>query len=185
MLCKKTHQAFAQPLTLLISSPMLCNIQNNELDFSVYNCTGNEFKCSSGQQCINAFYRCDGVFDCTDRSDERDCRKCLNANYNAKASPYFNSLSLDVLTYYFFNLFLSQLLGPQGCATMRVNSSVSQMGAASHPSGSVTVIQTVRMAVTNTTLAHLAPAPPHSSAVTMETVYYAAGFVMVTMTAGI
>lgn len=59
------------------------------------------------------------------------------------------------------------------------------MGAASHPPGSVTVIQTVRMAVTNTTLAHLALAPPHSSAVTMETVYYAAGFVMVTMTAGI
>lgn len=80
--------------------------------------------------------------------------------------------------------FLSQLQGPQGCATMRVSSSVSQMGAVSRPPGSVMVIQTVRMAVTNTTPAHLAPAPPHSSAVTMEIVYYAAGFVMGTTTAG-
>lgn len=43
--------------------------------FSVYNCTPTEFKCSSGHQCINSFYRCDGVFDCSDRSDERGCRK--------------------------------------------------------------------------------------------------------------
>uniref|UniRef100_H2V9M6 EGF-like domain-containing protein n=1 Tax=Takifugu rubripes TaxID=31033 RepID=H2V9M6_TAKRU len=40
----------------------------------IYNCTANEFKCTSGHQCINAYYRCDGVFDCTDRSDERACR---------------------------------------------------------------------------------------------------------------
>ncbi|MED6276189.1 Low-density lipoprotein receptor- protein 2 [Characodon lateralis] len=39
----------------------------------IYNCTVNEFKCSSGHQCINSFYRCDGVFDCSDRSDEQNC----------------------------------------------------------------------------------------------------------------
>lgn len=79
---------------------------------------------------------------------------------------------------------LPQLLGPQGCATMRVSFSVSQMGAVSRLPGSVMVIQTVKMAATNTLPAHLAPAPPHSIAVTMETVCYAAGFVMGTTTAG-
>ncbi|KAM7407483.1 hypothetical protein PAMA_003284 [Pampus argenteus] len=39
----------------------------------IYNCTVNEFKCSSGHQCINSYYRCDGVFDCSDRSDEQGC----------------------------------------------------------------------------------------------------------------
>ncbi|XP_035811393.2 low-density lipoprotein receptor-related protein 2a isoform X1 [Amphiprion ocellaris] len=39
----------------------------------IYNCTVNEFKCSSGHQCINSYYRCDGVFDCSDRSDEQNC----------------------------------------------------------------------------------------------------------------
>lgn len=77
-----------------------------------------------------------------------------------------------------------QLLGRQGCATMRLSSSVSQTGAVSPLPGSVMVIQTVRMAVTNTMPAHLAPAPPHSSAVTMGTVCYAAGFVMGTTTVG-
>ncbi len=79
---------------------------------------------------------------------------------------------------------VSQLLGPQGCATMRVSSSVSQTGAVSRLPGSVMVIQTVRTAATNTMPVRLAPAPPHSSAVTMETVCYAAGFVMGTTTAG-
>lgn len=56
------------------------NIRFNILNwiFSVYNCTVNEFKCSSGHQCINSYYRCDGVFDCSDRSDEQACRKYLN-----------------------------------------------------------------------------------------------------------
>lgn len=72
----------------------------------------------------------------------------------------------------------------QACATMRVSFSASQMGAAFHLPGSVMVIQTARMAAMNTMLAHLAPAPPHSSAVIMETACCAAGFVMGTMTAG-
>lgn len=79
---------------------------------------------------------------------------------------------------------LSQLPGPQGCAIMRVSSSASQTGAVSRLLGNVMVIQTVKMAATNTMPAHLAPAPPHSSAVTMETVCYAVGFVTATTTAG-
>lgn len=76
------------------------------------------------------------------------------------------------------------LPGSQGCAIMRVSSSVSQTGVVSLLPGNVMVIQTVRMAATNTTPARLTPAPPHSSAVIMETVCYAVGFVMGTMTAG-
>lgn len=77
-----------------------------------------------------------------------------------------------------------QPLEPQGCATMRVSSSVSQMGLVSRPHGSVTVIQTARTVATNTMPARLAPAPPHSFAVIMETACYAAGSVTATMTAG-
>lgn len=76
------------------------------------------------------------------------------------------------------------LPGLQGCATMRVSFSASRMGAAFRLHGSVMVIQTARMAATNTTLVRHAPVLPHSSAVIMETVCYAVGFVMGTMTAG-
>lgn len=89
---------------------------------------------------------------------------------------------LDQLIFLFD--FPLQLLDPRGCATMRVSSSVSQMGLVSRPHGSVMVIQTARTAATNTTPARLAPAPPHSSAVIMETACYTAGSVTVTMTAG-
>lgn len=74
--------------------------------------------------------------------------------------------------------------GLQVCATMKVSSSASQTAAVSHLPGSVMVIQTVRTAAMNTTPAHLAPALPHSSGATTETVCYAVGFVMGTMTAG-
>uniref|UniRef100_A0A8C9EZD8 EGF-like domain-containing protein n=1 Tax=Pavo cristatus TaxID=9049 RepID=A0A8C9EZD8_PAVCR len=39
----------------------------------IYNCSGTEFKCLSGDQCISSYYQCDGVFDCNDHSDETDC----------------------------------------------------------------------------------------------------------------
>lgn len=93
MLCE-LQQAFVKPLSLLISLLVLLNswaqhacktaeilsIRFNipHWIFSVYNCTVNEFKCASGHQCINSYYRCDGVFDCSDRSDERACREYLN-----------------------------------------------------------------------------------------------------------
>ena len=97
---------------------------------------------------------------------------------------YAKLLVLDCANMLFMVVFnISQPQGPQGCATMRLSSSVSQTGAVSPLPGSVMVIQTVRIAVTNTTPVPLAPAPPHSSAATMGTVCYAAGFVMGTMTA--
>ena len=81
-------------------------------------------------------------------------------------------------------LMFHQLPGLQGCATMRVSSSASQMGTASRLPGSVMVIQIVRTAATNTMPAPLVPALHHCFAVTMETVCYGVGFAMGIMTAG-
>lgn len=44
--------------------------------FPVLNCTSSQFKCADGSSCINSRYRCDGVYDCKDNSDEAGCRKC-------------------------------------------------------------------------------------------------------------
>lgn len=43
------------------------------LSFSVLNCTSSQFKCADGNSCINSRYRCDGVYDCKDNSDEAGC----------------------------------------------------------------------------------------------------------------
>ena len=37
-------------------------------------CSSQQFTCSNGQ-CIPSAYRCDRVKDCTDGTDERDCRE--------------------------------------------------------------------------------------------------------------
>lgn len=39
-------------------------------------CSSQQFTCSNGQ-CIPSAYRCDRVKDCTDGTDERDCRESL------------------------------------------------------------------------------------------------------------
>ena len=39
------------------------------LNFSVM-CVSNQFQCLDGKTCIPTSYRCDGVSDCEDNSDE-------------------------------------------------------------------------------------------------------------------
>ena len=39
-------------------------------------CLADEFKCGD-QNCIDVRWHCDGEYDCTDLSDEQDCRKYI------------------------------------------------------------------------------------------------------------
>lgn len=63
---------FLFPLTSYSSSWPLSFTTSLLLEFA---CDSHEFACASGDQCIHSVYQCDGVFDCRDHSDERDCRK--------------------------------------------------------------------------------------------------------------
>ncbi|XP_060066836.1 fibropellin-1-like [Ylistrum balloti] len=47
-------------------------------------CTSSQFKCSNGEKCIPADYRCDQIEDCTDKSDEYNCGTACNAAIHFK-----------------------------------------------------------------------------------------------------
>lgn len=49
-----------------------------------FSCQSYEFACASGDQCISSSYRCDGVFDCRDHSDEQNCRMFTRRVVNKK-----------------------------------------------------------------------------------------------------
>lgn len=41
------------------------------------NCTQSEFRCATGDQCVNARFQCDRDMDCSDGSDEDECCKYM------------------------------------------------------------------------------------------------------------
>lgn len=68
----------------LLLSPFLLLLQE-------FACDSYEFACASGDQCVNSGYQCDGVFDCRDHSDERDCRKLAALTYLYIGTEYIMS----------------------------------------------------------------------------------------------
>lgn len=50
--------------------------------FVLVGCNSTEFQCTIETQCISSFYRCDGSFECSDNSDEYDCKQMYNFNMN-------------------------------------------------------------------------------------------------------
>lgn len=57
-----------------ISDKIISSLNNETSRISKdYYCGQNKFKCISQDQCIPNYSRCDGIFHCSDRSDEIDC----------------------------------------------------------------------------------------------------------------
>jgi hypothetical protein len=53
---------------------LIAEIICNKL-YSKTGCEPNEFKCVSSDRCIASEFRCDGISDCDDESDEIRCGK--------------------------------------------------------------------------------------------------------------
>jgi len=55
-------------------------------------CKKNHFTCTNGE-CIDIKDRCNGYYDCIDRSDEKNCKrpKCREGNYDDKCPMHFCS----------------------------------------------------------------------------------------------
>ena len=46
-------------------------------------CKASEFSCLNGRECISKKFECDGIFHCSDQSDEANC-----PDLNLRAYPY-------------------------------------------------------------------------------------------------
>ena len=58
-------------MTLIITVTMLILLTLTVSDF--LRCHDDEFRCHSGE-CLLAYMRCDGDYDCEDNSDEFNCK---------------------------------------------------------------------------------------------------------------
>ena len=67
------------------------------LNNCILQCTSTEFTCNNGV-CIHMDYRCDGVYDCTDESDESDCDivKIEEGKYKKAMAPERNGKEAEV-----------------------------------------------------------------------------------------
>lgn len=59
-------------------------------------CTLNEFTCDN-EKCINGTKHCDGVYDCTDQSDEKNCATPSPTPTPGKIIPQYNRLIIKAV----------------------------------------------------------------------------------------
>lgn len=149
--CIKWHRRPAgdEPQSVIQTHP------KQHCDPSAGSCDSNQFQCANGQ-CINIEWKCDGVVECTDNSDELNCREC--------SSPPCLMILLHIMLQTIFkkkkiNKIASlspPLMGWPLCVWQRRrraahrNSNVWQAGNASQRSLSVIQKRTVQMAQTKT-----------------------------------
>ncbi|XP_050533162.1 basement membrane-specific heparan sulfate proteoglycan core protein-like isoform X14 [Daktulosphaira vitifoliae] len=56
-------------------------------------CLSNEFQCHDGK-CVNSNYRCDGITDCNDKSDELNCRPTTSTTTTLRPLPPVTNSSI-------------------------------------------------------------------------------------------
>ena len=68
---------------------MDCVDGSDENRCSINGCEPNEFRCQN-KKCILKIWRCDGDYDCDDKSDEQDCDRLNEINGNDMGTPCSN-----------------------------------------------------------------------------------------------
>lgn len=170
-------------LSRVCGCPYGMKLQNNKRDCikddSVVpppNCTGDTFECDKGH-CIPNSYRCDGLNDCYDHTDEANCTDTGKVVKSNQAGNRFRVIfQLTLLFLYFYLHQVLHVLQTHSPATTNI---------ASSPHGVViagTIVVTVLMRTT-APLNHLPPALTMTSHVITAGAFPRCGCVMATMTA--
>ena len=69
--------------------------------YLIFQCKDNEFTCSDGG-CIDMYYRCEGTFNCNDKSDEDNCDLLIidREVYNKDYPPKPHQKAVEVKVYF-------------------------------------------------------------------------------------